>query len=93
MKLNQVIKAEQKNLNKIFGSNPSKAKSFEFVKRLSSAYPTLAKGAGLTALLSAAAKNAFGGPLLDILMPTEMGSGDLLSEEELAEMRIREKFK
>jgi hypothetical protein len=62
IKFNQVLKAEQKDLNKIFGSNPSKAKSFEFVKRLSSAYPTLAKGAGLTALLSAAAKNAFGGP-------------------------------
>jgi len=93
IKFNQVLKDIQSNLNKSYGSNPTKAKSFEFVKRLSSAYPTLAKGAGLTALLSAAAKNAFGGPLLDILMPTEMGSGELLPEDRKAEMRIREKFK
>jgi hypothetical protein len=97
MKLNEVIKAEQKDLNKIFGSNPSKAKSFEFVKRLSSAYPTLAKGAGLTALLSAAAKNAFGGPLLDLAIPTEMGMGTLMSPEDeallISKEKIKEKFK
>ena len=97
MKLNQVIKAEQKDLNKIFGSNPSKAKSFEFVKRLSSTYPTLAKGAGLTALLSAAAKNAFGGPLLDLAIPTEMGMGTLMSPEDeallISKEKIKEKFK
>jgi hypothetical protein len=97
IKFNQVIKAEQKDLNKIFGSNPSKAKSFEFVKRLSSAYPTLAKGAGLTALLSAAAKNAFGGPLLDLAIPTEMGMGTLMSPEEeallISKEKIKEKFK
>ena len=97
MKLNEVIKAEQKDLNKIFGSNPSKSKSFEFVKRLSSTYPTLAKGAGLTALLSAAAKNAFGGPLLDLAIPTEMGMGTLMSPEEeallISKEKIKEKFK
>jgi hypothetical protein len=97
IKFNQVIKAEQKDLNKIFGSNPSKAKSFEFVKRLSSAYPTLAKGAGLTALLSAAAKNAFGGPLLDLAIPTEMGMGTLMSPEDeallISKEKIKEKFK
>ena len=97
IKFNQVLKAEQKDLNKIFGSNPSKAKSFEFVKRLSSAYPTLAKGAGLTALLSAAAKNAFGGPLLDLAIPTEMGMGTLMSPEDeallISKEKIKEKFK
>lgn len=97
VKFNQVLKAEQKDLNKIFGNNPSKAKSFEFVKRLSSAYPTLAKGAGLTALLSAAAKNAFGGPLLDLAIPTEMGMGTLMSPEEEALLldveKIKETFK
>jgi hypothetical protein len=97
IKFNQVLAAEQKDLNKIFGSNPSKAKSFEFVKRLSSAYPTLAKGAGLTALLSAAAKNAFGGPLLDLAIPTEMGMGTLMSPEDeallISKEKIKEKFK
>jgi hypothetical protein len=93
MKLNEVIKTNQKDLNKIFGSNPSKAKSFEFVKRLSSTYPTLAKGAGLTALLSAAAKNAFGGPLLDLAIPTEMGMGTLMSPEDEALLNSKEKIK
>ena len=93
IKFNQVLAAEQKDLNKIFGSNPTKAKSFEFVKRLSSAYPTLAKGAGLTALLSAAAKNAFGGPLLDLAIPTEMGMGTLMSPEEEALLISKEKIK
>jgi hypothetical protein len=97
IKFNQVLKAEQKDLNKIFGSNPSKAKSFEFVKRLSSTYPTLVKGAGLTALLSAAAKNAFGGPLLDLAIPTEMGIGTMMSPEDeallISKEKIKEKFK
>ena len=43
--------------------------------------------------MSAAAKNAFGGPLLDLAIPTEMGMGTLMSPEDEALLNSKEKIK
>ncbi len=77
---------------------PSKNKSKKIFKEIIKAFPTLkASTAGLTLAATTAAKTAFGGPLLDLAIPTEMGIGTMMSPEDeallISKEKIKEKFK
>ena len=92
---NEFIAATKKKASDQYGANPSgedRAKKNIFIeKEIKSKFPNLKKGVGLATLTKLIASKALGAPL-DILMPSEIASGELLTEDELAEMRIREKF-
>lgn len=93
---NEFIAATKKKASDQYGANPSgedRAKKNIFIeKEIKAKFPNLKKGVGLATLTKLIASKALGAPL-DILMPSEIASGELLTEDELAEMRIREKFK
>jgi hypothetical protein len=73
---------------------PSKNKSKKIFKEIIKSFPMLkASTAGLTLAATTAAKTAFGGPLLDLAIPTEMGVGTLMSPEEEALLLDVEKIK
>ena len=77
---------------------PSKNKSKKIFKEIIKAFPTLkASTVGLTLAATTAAKTAFGGPLLDLAIPTEMGIGTMMSPEDeallISKEKIKEKFK
>ena len=92
---NEFIAATKKKASDQYGANPSgedRAKKNIFIeKEIKAKFPNLKKGVGLATLTKLIASKALGAPL-DILMPSEIASGELLTEDELAEMRIREKF-
>ena len=92
---NEFIATTKKKASDQYGSNPSgedRAKKNIFIeKEIKAKFPNLKKGVGLATLTKLIASKALGAPL-DILMPSEVASGELLTEDELAEMAIREKF-
>ena len=95
------VNAEIKNLktqgNKLHGANPSKAKNAFFKEALERMYPVLKNTVKGAAVLSATlTKTALGKALgpLDLLITTEMGSGELTPEmiEEFKKNQAQERM-
>ena len=95
------VNAEIKNLktqgNKLHGANPSKAKNAFFKEALERMYPVLKNTVKGAAVLSATlTKTALGNALgpLDLLITTEMGSGELTPEmiEEFKKNQAQERM-